>query len=953
MNGKFSDGWLHEGLNYAVRVMLLAVAYAVIASVVLKLLAPDHIVSLMWPLSGLSVAVLLIGGARYWPGLFLGTLLGVYYQSAVNSWPITLAFASGNTLEYLLAWWLLARVFRINPTLEDTHDYYSLVIAGAAAAIISATCGAGTLWLTGRIADQQFFSAWLSWWQGNELGVILFAPLLLVWRQKLDVPLTRRTLLHGGLCLVLAFFCGQIIFLNWFDSAFSYIAKPFWMFIFVMWAAIRLGRHGVLLVLAMVAVQGIAGIMNHNVIFAGDENGMSLINYWLYMVIITMVGMYLALIMFRRHCDQQALRESEERWNFALEGSGNGVWDWNMEADRVHLSAYFMRMYDYYGDSVEATPAAWSELVHPDDMAQVLFDFDEHIAGRTSFYENEHRVRCKDGTYKWVLDRGMIVRYSAQGKPLRMVGTHSDISDKKMAEAKLLEANVLLEQRVAERTQALENAKQDAESAVRIKTDFLSNMSHEIRTPISNIINISKMVLKTNLDNRQQDYLEKIQVSGRVLLELVDDVLDYSHLESGKLQLDRGVIDIASMIESFVALYQSKAKEKGIKIIVDVDARVDASLIGDAVRLKQMLANYISNAVKFSEKGKITIRVFVVAGSVSNLLLRFEVVDEGIGISPQAQQKLFAAFQQADMSLRRQFGGSGLGLAINRRLSAMMGGEVGFESQSGKGSTFWFTARLTRLDAPELAKEITLPAKKTLVEQRLQNISVLLVEDDHFNQQVTQELLEMSGTAVTVASNGQEALQCLADRSFDCILMDLQMPVMDGLEATRLIRADAKLRDSLIIAMTANIWGDGMERCFAAGVNDFLGKPVRPDLLIQAVAVWVNSNRHYPVDTSVLMEAFDNDAPRAIDEVGRFIRHSWGEIGKMRRAIEMQDMDAACEVARLLQQAARRIGVGGFTIVHDELMRSGQPLSPMILMSCLRQMSRILERITQQLQLKG
>ncbi|HNN87104.1 MAG TPA: MASE1 domain-containing protein [Pseudomonadales bacterium] len=953
MNGKFSDGWLHEGLNYAVRVMLLAVAYAVIASVVLKLLAPDHIVSLMWPLSGLSVAVLLIGGARYWPGLFLGTLLGVYYQSAVNSWPITLAFASGNTLEYLLAWWLLARVFRINPTLEDTHDYYSLVIAGAAAAIISATCGAGTLWLTGRIADQQFFSAWLSWWQGNELGVILFAPLLLVWRQKLDVPLTRRTLLHGGLCLVLAFFCGQIIFLNWFDSAFSYIAKPFWMFIFVMWAAIRLGRHGVLLVLAMVAVQGIAGIMNHNVIFAGDENGMSLINYWLYMVIITMVGMYLALIMFRRHCDQQALRESEERWNFALEGSGNGVWDWNMEADRVHLSAYFMRMYDYYGDSVEATPAAWSELVHPDDMAQVLFDFDEHIAGRTSFYENEHRVRCKDGTYKWVLDRGMIVRYSAQGKPLRMVGTHSDISDKKMAEAKLLEANVLLEQRVAERTQALENAKQDAESAVRIKTDFLSNMSHEIRTPISNIINISKMVLKTNLDNRQQDYLEKIQVSGRVLLELVDDVLDYSHLESGKLQLDRGDIDIASMIESVVALYQSKAKEKGIKIIVDVDARVDASLIGDAVRLKQMLANYISNAVKFSEKGKITIRVFVVAGSVSNLLLRFEVVDEGIGISPQAQQKLFAAFQQADMSLRRQFGGSGLGLAINRRLSAMMGGEVGFESQSGKGSTFWFTARLTRLDAPELAKEITLPAKKTLVEQRLQNISVLLVEDDHFNQQVTQELLEMSGAAVTVASNGQEALQCLADRSFDCILMDLQMPVMDGLEATRLIRADAKLRDSLIIAMTANIWGDGMERCFAAGVNDFLGKPVRPDLLIQAVAVWVNSNRHYPVDTSVLMEAFDNDAPRAIDEVGRFIRHSWGEIGKMRRAIEMQDMDAACEVARLLQQAARRIGVGGFTIVHDELMRSGQPLSPMILMSCLRQMSRILERITQQLQLKG
>jgi len=954
MNWKLGKGDLSDLLRYVVCILLLAIAYAGIARIVLSVFAADNIVSLVWPLSGLSVAVLLVGGARYWPGLFLGALTAVYLQGAANSWPITFAFAIGNTLEYLFAWWLLAEVFRINKAVVDTRDYYCLVLAGAAAAIVSATGGIGSLWLAGRISEQQFLPAWLSWWQGNVLGVLLFAPMVLVWQQKPEIEFNPRTLMRGVLCLALAFLCGQIIFMKWFEPVFINYAQPFWMFIFVMWAAVRLGRHGVLLVLAMIACQSIASILNHKVIFSGDENGYALLNFWLYMVIITMVGMCLALIMLRNRSSQQALRESEERWNFALEGSGNGVWDWDMEADKVHLSAYFIRMYDYYGDSVEATPAAWSELVHPDDMAQVLFDFDEHIAGRTAFYENEHRVRCKDGSYKWVLDRGMIVRYSPKGKPLRMVGTHSDISDRKLAEARLLEANALLEQRVAERTNDLENAKHEAEAAVQVKTDFLSNMSHEIRTPISNIINMSKMVLTTELNSRQQDYLEKIQVSGSLLLELVDDVLDYSKLETGKLHLDSSPVSVKEVVESVVDLYDGKIQEKQLKIHVDIDARTDEVLIGDVMRLKQMLLNYVSNAVKFSEKGKISLRVFVVSSSAANMLLRFEVSDEGIGIAPRLQKKLFAAFQQADMSLRRKFGGSGLGLAINRRLSAMMGGEVGFESQSGKGSTFWFTARLARQSAPELAEPVAAVTTTSTMEQHLQGVSVLVVEDDNFNQQVVQELLEMAGASVTVAGNGQEALQCLSDRRFDCILMDLQMPVMDGLEATRLIRADEELRDSLIIAMTANIWGDGMERCFVAGVNDFLAKPVQPELMIQTVAAWCACNRVNPVDIAVLMEGFDNNAAEAIDEVGRFIRHSWGEVGKLRRAIEMQDFGGACELVKALQQSAHRIGVGGFTTVCDYIIRSGgQPVSSLSLMSCVRQISRVLERITQQLQLKG
>ncbi len=953
MNGVLDRGVFKVWFAYALRSVLLALVYWAAAHLVLNYFATDKIIALFWPSSGIALAALLVLGWQYFPAIFLGAFIAAYTNGVGHFIPVSLLIACGNTLEALIAWWLLTQTFRINTSLIETRDYYFLVLAGVIATAISTACSLSGLWIFGYVTDAKFFSAWMSWWQGNVLGIILFSPVVLVWQDKPEITWDNRAYIRGGLCFVLAFLCGQIIFLNWFDNIFTDYAKPFWMFIFVMWSAIRLGRHGVLIILVMIALQGIASILNNHHIFYGDQDGFALINYWVYMVIITMVGMCLSLIMYANRKSESELRESEERWSFALEGSGNGVWDWDMSHDTVHLSAYFIRMYDYYGESITATPEAWAEIVHPDDMEQVLFDFDEHIAGRTPFYENEHRVRCKDGSYIWILDRGMVVRYDAKGKPLRMVGTHSDISAKKMAEARLLEANVTLEQRVAERTEALEAAKKEAEISTQIKTEFLSNMSHEIRTPISNIINMSKMVLNSELENRQRDYVEKIQISGRMLLELVDDVLDYSHLETGKLHLEVSQIDLKRIVNSVAALYKERAEVKKLKIHVDVDARIEGELMGDAVRLKQILGNYVSNAIKFSDKGNITIRVFVVASSIANVLLRFEVSDEGVGIAPALQKKLFAAFQQADMSLRRKFGGSGLGLAINRRLSAMMGGEVGFESQSGKGSTFWFTAMLNRAGVSESLEADESTKQTHKMEQRLTGVDILLVEDDRFNQQVVQELLEMSGAKVTLAGNGQEALQQMSNKTYDCVLMDLQMPVMDGLEATRLIRADEELRDTLIIAMTANIWGDGMERCFVAGVNDFLSKPVQPELLIQTLSAWTACNREKPVDVAVLMDAFGNDANKAIDEVGRFVRHSWGEIGKLRRAVEMQDMEAAQDTVRVFQAAARKIGIRNFTAISEYVTRPEQPPAPMVMMSAIRQFSRILERITQQLQLKG
>ncbi len=952
MNGVLDRNVYSAGLTYTLRTIVLVLSYWAAAHLVLNFFATDKIIALFWPSSGIALAALMIWGWHYWPGIFLGAFIAAYTNGVGHHIPTSLIITGANTLEALLAWALLTHVFPIQSELRETRDYYLLVLVAAIAAAVSASISLSGLIFFGHVSDSNWVMSWMYWWQGNVLGMILFAPLILVWKEKPEVEWSKRSLLCSVVCVVLAFFSGQIIFLGWFDSFFSGYAEPFWMFVFVMWAAIRLGRHGVLLIILMIAVQGILSILDHSKVFAAEDASLALLHYWVYMVVLTMVGMSLSLVMYANRGSEKALRESEERWNFALEGSGNGVWDWDMAQEKVHLSPFFIRMYDYYGDSIIATPAAWSEIVHPDDMGQVLFDFDEHLEGRTPFYENEHRVRCKDGNYKWILDRGMVVRYDKKGKPLRMVGTHSDISDKKVAEARLLEANVLLEQRVAERTEALENAKKEAEALTQVKTEFLSNMSHEIRTPISNIINMSKMVLGTELHSRQRDYLEKIQVSSRLLLELVDDVLDFSRLESGKLHLDIAPINLQNIVTSVVDLHKEKIEAKKLAIRIDVDERLDKDLLGDAVRIKQILSNYVSNAIKFSDKGNVTIRVLVVASSVANVLLRFEVSDEGIGITPALQKKLFAAFQQADMSLRRKFGGSGLGLAINRRLSAMMGGDVGFDSQSGKGSTFWFTVRLTRADAPATA-EIREVAEVNIVEQRLHDTRVLLVEDDHFNQQVVQELLEMSGAKVVTANNGQEALQKMSGQTFDCVLMDLQMPVMDGLEATRLIRADEELRDTLIIAMTANIWGDGMERCFVAGVNDFLAKPVQPDIMIRTIEIWVACNLQKPVDISVLMDAFDGDAVKAIDEVGRFVRHAWGEIGKLRRAVEVQDVEAVREVVTTMQRSARKIGIKSFTTISDSIIGAQQLEVQRLAISAIRQFSRILERITQQLQLKG
>jgi len=667
------------------------------------------------------------------------------------------------------------------------------------------------------------------------------------------------------------------------------------------------------------------------------------------------------------------LEEITRRYELVIASSSGAIWDWDLLGRRVMYSPQWKALRGFGEDEVGDGEVEWRRGIHPEDAARVFAAVEAHLQGVTPVFAEEYRIRCKDGSWKWIFDRGIAHR-DATGRAVRMAGSEEDITDRKMADEALQKANEGLELRVSKTTGELSRAKEEleamnrklqaelehhrkleaelvkakevAEAAAIAKSQFMASMSHELRTPMNAVIGMTGLLLMEDLTAEQRDYVETIRQDGEALMALINEVLDFSRMERELVELEIQPFDLRNLVEEALDLVSVPAAKKGLELAYLFDQSVPEAAVGDPARLKQVLDNLLSNAVKFTDKGEVALSV-----SRKDENLHFAVRDTGLGIPRGQMHRLFQPFSQLNMSLSRGYNGAGLGLAISQRLVVLMGGSIWVSSEPGKGSTFYFTikaegapaetkpflassqpllqgksvlilsahpfllrmladqvqrwgmtpmlaesaqealrrllavesfdlaiADLSTPDAVSVLREIvgynedlplvaltsagqkltdelqatpvTKPIKPARLHQALSKLfsgpdevrtiagiyreekdygplRILLAEDNISNQKMTLLLLKKLGYRADLVSNGREALAALERQSYDIILMDVKMPLMNGLEATRAIRQRWPEKGPKIIALTAFAMPGDEKRCIAAGMDGYLCKPVQ------------------------------------------------------------------------------------------------------------------------------
>ncbi len=662
---------------------------------------------------------------------------------------------------------------------------------------------------------------------------------------------------------------------------------------------------------------------------------------------------------------QKQLSIINKRMTLAADSAGIGIWEWDLITNELIWDKWMFRLYGVKTEDFGGAYDAWTQGLHPDDIERCNREIEQAITGAKNF-DTEFRILTPAGDIRHIKADGVIVK-DEDGKAIRMIGANYDISETKNARIELAQA------------------KDEAEKANQAKSEFLANMSHEIRTPMNGIIGMSHLCLNTDLNTKQHHYLESINQSAKSLLGILNDILDVSKIEANKLELEVAPFSLEEVVSQLGSLLAPKAHEKELELLFDLEPGIPSKMMGDALRIGQVIMNLVGNAIKFTESGEIKVSAKVVSEDETNIEIGFLVQDTGIGISKEVIDKLFSPFTQADVSTTRQYGGTGLGLTICRELVKKMGGAICVESEFGKGSHFHFNTFFKKVELKEpkegIQNDNTLKDLKILVVDDSESVrrivhsmlnslgfradsaesgeeavakihesqgsdpfqiivvdwlmpglsgietlqliesdpvnvhqplsilltahgkddilklaqkakvdgiilkpatnsslldaingvvrgkptdqktkskksfdnavsdvqklgaKILLAEDNLINQEIAKELLQQAGVEVKIANNGQEAYNCLLEESFDCVLMDIQMPVMDGYDAAVLIRKKWNSETLPVIAMTANVMSGDREKYIEAGMDDHIGKPFNPDELLKIVGKWCSKKR--------------------------------------------------------------------------------------------------------------